>query len=134
MVDSGDRRRLEPRELVILAEDHEALARWYVDVLGFRVVKTFSGDYHYTNLETASGIKIGLAPAAEVNVKPGDRAANTVILQVGVPDVKALFEHLKVSGANVTFGPSFDEKGRFWFGGFEDLEGNPIWVVDENCP
>jgi len=125
---------LTPRELVILAEDYDALVAWYVDALGFRVTRAFTEGYRYTNLETASGIRIGIAPASEVGVKPGDRSAHTVILQVGVADVKALFDQVQTAGGTATFGPSFDERGQFWFGGVSDLEGNPIWVVDENCP
>ena len=126
--------KLKPREIVILSEKYEQLVAWYQEILGFRVVKVFCEGYRYTNLETESGIRIGIAPAAEVGVKLRDRAANSVILQIGVPDVRALFEHLCASGGKAVFGPSFDERGRFWYGGFTDLEGNPIWVVDENCP
>ena len=125
---------LRPREIVILAEDYEALVAWYRDVLGFKVVQEFTEGYRYCNLETVSGIRIGIAPAQDVDVQPSNRAANTTLLQVEVDDVKALFQHLKDSGSTVTFGPDFDENGSFWFGGFEDLEGNPIWVVDANCP
>lgn len=126
--------RLSPRELVILAEDYDAMVAWYVNVLGFRMAKSFAEGYRYTNLETDTGIRIGIAPSSEVGVTPADRSKNTVILQVGVPDVKALFATLKEAGGTATFGPSYDERGQFWYGGFVDLEGNPIWVVDENCP
>jgi len=125
---------LRPREIVILAEDYETLVAWYRDVLGFKVIQEFTEGYHYCNLETESGIRIGIAPAQDVDVQPSNRASNTTLLQVEVDDVKALFKHLQDFGGTVTFGPTFDENGGFWFGGFEDLEGNPIWVVDSNCP
>jgi hypothetical protein len=51
-----------------------------------------------------------------------------------VEDVKAFFEHVKAKNGTVTFGPSYEEKNGFWFGGVADPEGNPIWVVDVNCP
>jgi len=126
--------RVTPREVVVLADNYEAMVAWYVEVLGFRIVKAFSEAYRYGNLETDSGLKIGIAPASEVGVKPGNRAANTVLLQVAVPDVKQFFELLKAQDVAVAFGPEFDEAGDFWFGAIEDIEGNPIWVVDENCP
>jgi len=126
--------RISPREVVVLADDYDAMVRWYTDALGFRIAKTFSEGYSYTNLETGSGIRIGIAPAAEVGVTPGDRAMNTVLLQVGAPDLAALFARVGEAGGTVTFGPSFDERGGFWYGGFADPEGNPIWAVDENCP
>ena len=34
----------------------------------------------------------------------------------------------------VTGGPARDAQGGFWFGGFADPEGNPVWVVDGACP
>ncbi len=126
--------RLTPREIVILADDYDAMVKFYTDVLGFRIAKTFSDGYQYCNLETETGIRIGIAPAAEVGVTPRDRTSNTVLLQVGVPDVPLFFQQLQRAGATVIFGPSFDETGKFWFGGIADLEGNPIWVVDEDCP
>ena len=79
-------------------------------------------------------MKLGIAPASEVGVTPRDRGSNTVILQISVPDVCALFEHLRDLGATITQGPSLDKAAGFWFGAFTDPEGNPIWVVDDNCP
>ncbi len=125
---------LRPRETVILAEDYEALVAWYVEVLGFRMAKRFANGNRYCNLETDSGLRIGIAPADETGVTPGDRSKNTVLLQVEVPDVKWCLEYVGSRGASIAFGPSYDKDGGFWFGGFEDPEGNPIWVVDENCP
>ncbi|MCA9000386.1 MAG: VOC family protein [Planctomycetes bacterium] len=125
---------IRPRESVILAEDFEALVRWYQDALGFQVKRLFNEDYHFANLVTESGIRIGIASAQEMGVQPVDRSKNTVLLQFEVDDLPAFFEHLTESGAKQTFGPSFDEKGRFWYGGFSDPEGNPWWAVDRDCP
>jgi predicted enzyme related to lactoylglutathione lyase len=122
------------RETVILASDFRRLVEWYREVLGFSVTSLFEEDYHYCNLETVSGIRIGIGDAKEMGVKPVDRGCNTVLMQIEVDDVKVLFEHLAEAGGTKLFGPSFDEKGSFWFGGFADIEGNPIWVVDKNCP
>ena len=124
---------IRPRETVILADDFSALVRWYQDVLGFTVARIFEDDYHYCNLELESGIKIGIADAQQMGVETGDRSCNTVLLQIEVDDVKEFFAHLGNVGAE-THGPSFDQKGGFWFGSFTDPEGNPWWVVDKNCP
>ena len=126
--------KLTPREMVVLVDDFDATVSWYVDVLGFRVTARFTEEYRYANLETESGIRIGIAPAAEMGVEPTDRANNNVILQMGTPDVKALLCRVQENGGVILFGPSFDQGGGFWYGAFADLEGNPIWVVDENCP
>ncbi|KAA3656005.1 MAG: hypothetical protein DWQ04_32375 [Chloroflexi bacterium] len=126
--------KISPRESVIFAEDFQAMKAWYQDVLGFKVTLLAEEDYHYVNLENDEGVRIGIADAKEMGITPQDRSNNTVVLQFEVSDVKIFFAYLQEKGGSVTFGPSFDEKGGFWFGGFHDLEGNPFWVVDENCP
>ena len=125
---------IRPRESVIFAESFQLLVEWYQKVLQFRIVQQFEDQYHYCNLENETGIRIGIGTAKEMRIIPGDRANNTVLLQFQTDDVKSFLDHVKEHGGNVTFGPSFDQKDEFWFGGFQDLEGNPIWVVDGNCP
>ena len=125
---------IRPRETVVLAGDFAGLVAWYRDVLGFKVVQQFQDDFHFANLETPSGIKIGIGSAEEMGVVPVDRSTNTVILQFQVDDLQQFFAHLEAAGGAITFGPSFDKKDEFWFGGFADPEGNPCWVVDKNCP
>lgn len=124
---------IRPRETVILASDFTSLVAWYQNVLGFTVSRLFEGEYHYCNLETPTGILIGIGDATEMGVEPVDRSQNTVILQFEVEDVQVFFTHLQKHGASITMGPSFDKTG-FWYGGFSDPEGNPCWVVDGNCP
>ncbi|MCA9922645.1 MAG: VOC family protein [Anaerolineales bacterium] len=126
--------KLNPRESVIFAEDFQAMKAWYRDVLGFAVTRSHEEDYHYCNLENEQGIRLGIADAKEMAVTPSDRQNNSVVLQFEVADVKGFFAYLQEKGGNITFGPSFDTKNGFWYGGFHDLEGNPFWVVDENCP
>jgi len=104
----------------------------------------FVEDFHYCNLATQSGIKIGIAVAKEMGVEPDDRSKNTVILQFEVEDLEAFFAYLKqqgcsglfgdVRGCSVVLSPTCSEKDNFWFAGFKDLEGKPCWVVDKNCP
>jgi len=125
---------LRPRETVILASDFKGLVAWYRDTLGLKVVSLFEEDYHYCNLESPSGIRIGIASAEEMGVSPDDRKKNTVLLQFEVDDVKEFFAKLKGTGGSIAFGPSLDAKNGFYYGGIADPEGNPIWVVDRNCP
>ncbi len=125
---------LQPREPVVLVEDFGRLVAWYRDVLGFRVRRTFEDGMHYANLETESGIELGIALASEVQTEPGDRAGATVILQFEVHDVRGLLNHVATKGGTVTFGPHFNEQDGFWFGAFADPEGNRSWVVDGACP
>ena len=125
---------IRPRETVILAANFSDLVDWYQDVLGFRVVQLFQNGIHYCNLETDTGIKVGIGDAAEAGVAPGKRAANTVLLQFEVDDLRAFFTFLGENGATITGGPSLDAGDGFWFGSFSDPEGNPFWVVDKDCP
>ena len=125
---------LRPREVVVLARDFEALVAWYRDVLGLREARRFDGGFRYCNLETPGGLRVGIGVAAEAGVEPREPARNSVLLQVEVDDVRAFLEHVARSGGTVTGGPSRDAQGGFWFGGFADPEGNPVWVVDGACP
>ena len=122
------------REAVILAEDFGRLVDFYRDVLDFQVIKLFEDGFHYCNLESKTGIKLAIASASERQVKPGDRAHNTVVLQFEVDDVKAFLSHVAENGGSVTAEPSFNQADNFWFGGFADPEGNSFWIVDANCP
>ena len=92
------------REAVILASDFTKLVEWYKRVLGFKEVRLFDDDYHYCNLETQSGIKIGIADAEEMGVAPVDRHNNTVILQFEVDELQELFAHLEQNGATIIGG------------------------------
>ena len=125
---------IRPREIVILADDFDLLVGWYRDVLGFDVVRFFNDTFQFANLETSTGIRLGIGSAVEMGVVPADRQQNTVVFQIEVDDVRGLFAHLEQNGATITGGPSFDEQMKFWFGSFADPEGNPVWVVDKDCP
>ena len=132
--DERERVQLRPREAVIHAVDFDGLVAWYRDVLGFTVVKQFDEGIHYCNLETLSGIQVGIADAKEMGLVPADRSKNTVLLQFEVDDVQAFLAHIKAGGGAISFGPNYNEKDGFWFGAFADPEGNPFWVVDAQCP
>ena len=125
---------IRPRETVVLATDFAALVNWYKEVLGFRVTKLVDDGFHYCNMETPSGIKIGIALASELGVTPTDPRCNTVILQFEVDDVREFCASIEAAGGTITGAPSFNKKDGFWFGGFVDPEGNPCWVVDRHCP
>ena len=126
--------KLNPRESVILADDFQALVDWYQQALGFKVKQLFEEDYHYCYLENENGIRLGIADAKEMGVNPNDRKSNTVVLQFQVADVKGFLEHVGDNGGKITFGPSLDKKDNFWHDEISDLEGNPLWIVDEHCP
>ncbi|MFT4648593.1 MAG: putative glyoxalase superfamily protein PhnB [Glaciecola sp.] len=125
---------IRPRESVILAENFDAMVKWYCETLGFKITDLFEKDYHFAHLQTESGIRVGIGSAKEMGLEPKDRSKNTVLLQFEVDDLPGYFKHLVSAGAKALFGPSFDKENNFWFGGFADPEGNPWWVVDKDCP
>ena len=131
---TGPTVEIRQRESVILATDVRKLVAWYRDVLGMKLVRAYDEDYHYCNLETSTGICIGIADAAQMKVNPVDRSQNTVLLQIEVDDVAVFFRQLEEKGGSITFGPSLDAENGFYYGGFSDPEGNPWWVVDAKCP
>ena len=131
--------KILPRETVIVAKNYQSLIDWYINNLNFKIINNFP-DIKYCYLETDSGIKIGIADMEELikstpaNKPLSKRVMNTVILQICTNDLQSLFKKIKNNGGSVLFGPSYDEGDKFWFGSFTDIEGNEIWVVDENCP
>ena len=126
--------KILPRETVLLAKNHQLLIDWYINNLNFKIINNNS-DIKYCNLETDSGIKIGIADMEQMgNENYSKRIMNTVILQICTNDLKKLFKKIKNNGGSVLFGPSYDEGDKYWYGSITDIEGNEIWVVDESCP
>ena len=126
--------KILPRETVIVAKNYQSLIDWYINNLNFKIINNNS-DIKYCNLETDSGIKIGIADMEQMgNENYSKRIMNTVILQICTNDLKKLFRGIKNNGGSVLFGPSYDEGDKYWYGSITDIEGNEIWVVDENCP
>jgi len=125
---------VKAREIVIFADDFEKLSNWYREVFNMDVHLKSTDGYHYCHLKNAHGLEIGIADGAEMGVTPGDRGNNSVVFQIEVEDVKAFFAHIESHQGKTPFGPAYDENDGFWFGSITDIEGNPIWVVDVNCP
>lgn len=115
---------------VILAEDYDRLRDWYVRALDLEVKQEWTEDYHYAELVRDGRFVVGIASAGEMKVEPGERRRQAVVAQFNVDDCRAFLARVREEGGTVPFGPSYEEKGGFWFGGFADLEGNPAWVVE----
>ena len=126
--------KILPREIVLVAKNHQSLIDWYVNNLDFKIVYN-NIDIKYCSLATDSGIKIGIADMESLgNESYSKRLMNTVILQIATNDLKKLFKKIKSNGGSILFGPSYDEGDKYWYGSVTDIEGNEIWVIDENCP
>ncbi len=124
---------VRPRESIILVEDFEAQISWYCDILDFVVKKRFD-EFHYCNIENASGIKIAIGLASEMDVELHDRKHNSIVMQFEVDAVQSFLAFIGNNGGSIVGPAILNEKDSFWFGSFADPEGNAHWVVDGNCP
>ena len=114
---------------VVLAEDYERLRDWWVEVVGLQLLQEWTDAYHYAELGHDGRLVVGIADAREMDATLPTPRANAVIVQLRVADVRGFLARIQGRGAKVSFGPSFEEGEGFWYGGFEDGEGNAVWVV-----
>jgi len=121
--------RLQLMNAVVQAEDYEGLKNWYMQALDLELSEEWTEKFHYAELVRDGRLVFGIADAREMGIEPGDRKRATVMPQLNVDDVKAFLAQVKERGGTVPFGPSYDEDLDLWFGGFADIEGNPVWVV-----
>jgi predicted enzyme related to lactoylglutathione lyase len=122
--------KTRPINTVLLAEDYEKLVDWYQEALDLDIKLQTSKDYHYTDLAQEGRLVVGICPASEMNITLPKPRANSMVLHVSVDDIEGLFKRVVEMGGKVTQGPSVDRNEGFKFGGFEDPEGNPVWVIE----
>jgi predicted enzyme related to lactoylglutathione lyase len=120
--------QLELLNAVVQAEDYDSLRDWYVDALELEVAEEHSATFHYAELARDGKVLFGIASAEEMGVDPPRPRRNAVVAQLRVSDAAAVLVRVKERGGKVPFGPTHDENGKYTYGGFEDLEGNLVWV------
>jgi len=113
----------------LLADDIKKLTAWYEKT--FDLVRGLEVEEDYNSIELLYDSKfvIALTSAEQMGVMPHKLRQNTVIAQFVVSDVTECLERVRMHGGKVLFGPSFDETGNFHYGGFADIEGNHMWIV-----
>jgi predicted enzyme related to lactoylglutathione lyase len=117
---------------VILAGDYDAVVEWYVNTFDLDIGTTVDEDYHYTELTRNGKLVIAIADAKEMGVIPSQPRNNSLIVQLSLSNIKEAFQRIMDNGGTILFGPSLDEKWEFYYGGFYDIEGNQIWVIEDN--
>ena len=122
------------REPVVLAQDFYALIEWYERVLGFQRVQLIDDAYRYAILEVPGKIRIGFGEAKQMGIEAPNPTHGTVRLQWEVQPLEAFMEAFQAQSGTVVFGPSRDAADGYMYGAIRDIEGNEIWLVDENCP
>lgn len=116
---------------MVLAENYEELVKWYVKTLDLTIKDKVEEGDEYTELDQSGKLILGIAKAYEMGVKPTTPRNNTVIIQLSVSDINELFGRVRKTGGRILFGPSVEEKGGYLYGGFEDIEGNQIWIIEK---
>ncbi len=114
---------------VVLAKDYKKLVAWYRKALAMKPKTVVTEGFDWTEL-ARPGLRIGITPAKQMGSKLVTPRRNAVILHLVSRDVRGLMKHVKKAGARTLFGPNYDEKGKYWYGAFTDIEGNPVWVID----
>jgi len=117
---------------VILAADYENLVEWYQNTFELDIGTNVDEDYHYTELTRAGKLVISIADAREMGVIPSEPRNNSLIIQLSLSNINEAFERIKNNGGKILFGPSFDKKWGFYYGGFNDIEGNQVWAIENN--
>lgn len=117
--------------VVLLASDYEKLISWYMQTFELQIGHSVSDEYHYTELTKDSKFVIAIADAKEMGVNPDIVKNNTAIPQLAVSDVSALLKSAENNSGKILFGPAYDEIGKFYYGGFKDIEGNQIWIIED---
>ena len=116
---------------VILARDYRKLVAWYRKALLMKVRHVVSKGYDWSGLERP-GLHIGITPAKQMGVKLPRKRSNAVILHLVTKDVKGLLKRVKRHRGKVAFGPAYNEKEKYWYGAFHDIEDNDVWVIDKD--
>jgi len=118
--------------VVLFAENYQALIDWYKDVLALEVIQEESGEYSYAELGIDKQLILGITPAKEVNHVASSPRNNSSVMQLEVAEIHSLFNRVKEKSGEFLFGPTADEKYGFLYGAISDIEGNQIWIVEGN--
>lgn len=123
--------KLKLWNVVIFAENYEDLVKWYQNVFNLKIITCENDEYHYTELGVENEVFIGITPSEEINHEAGNPRNNSCVMQLKVSEIKTLFEKVKIEGGTILFGPSLEEKSKFFYGAINDIEGNQIWLFED---
>ena len=113
---------------VILAHDYERLVSWYKEIFSFDIAEEITEGFHYTTFSSSNSNVLGISVAEEMGVIPSGETNNTLVPQFLINDISSLFKKIEDNGGKILFGPKGQDA---LYGGFLDIEGNQIWVTED---
>ena len=115
---------------VILAKNYKELVKWYEKVLELDIKYQDDKEYHYTDLAKNGKLVVGIGTAEKSREDDSISRNQSVFMQISVSDIYTLFDKVKSNNGKIINGPTRDKNHGFLFGGFEDIEGNQVWVIE----
>ena len=113
----------------IASPDHPALAKWYVDTLGF-VINYQSANA--TFVKAPNGYMIEIIGAEGERGTPGMKTPGLRHLAVLVSDFDAVYADLKAKGVSFLTEPAASKGNKLVF--FTDPEGNILHLLERQTP
>ena len=113
----------------IASPDHAALAKWYVDTLGF-VINYQSANA--TFVKAPNGYMIEIIGAEGARGVPGMKTPGLRHLAVLVADFDVVYADLKAKGVSFLTEPAASKGNKLVF--FTDPEGNILHLLERQTP
>jgi predicted enzyme related to lactoylglutathione lyase len=104
----------------------DAAVHFYSQVLGLKLAYRF-GD-HWASVEAGKGLTIGLHPAS-AEMPAGRKGSMAIGLELSMPIEQAI---KALEGRGVKFGTLVNEGKAGKFAGFEDPDGNQLYLAELN--
>ena len=112
--------------ITVYVSNMDAAVQFYSQVLGLKLAYRF-GD-HWASVEAGKGLTIGLHPASG-EMPAGRKGSMAIGLELSMPIEQAI---KTLEGRGVKFGKLVNEGKAGKFVGFEDPDGNQLYLAELN--
>ncbi|HEY1342220.1 MAG TPA: VOC family protein [Bryobacteraceae bacterium] len=112
--------------ITVYVSNMDAAVHFYSQVLGLKLAYRF-GD-HWASVEAGKGLTIGLHPAS-AEMPAGRKGSMAIGLELSMPIEQAI---KALEGRGVKFGTLVNEGKAGKFAGFEDPDGNQLYLAELN--
>ena len=111
----------------IYVTDMDRAIAFYTETLGLNLA--FRAGDHYAEIDAGDGLTLGLHPVGQDSPTPGAHGAITVTLGV-TGSLEDVVRKLEQSG--VRFQTAIKSDGPVRIVGFEDSDGNAMWLCEQS--